>query len=64
MYLILIGWLYVVLMMAVVQESLTRMAFIVVFLGVFPSLLFARLVRRQLRKKKELADDENGEPPA
>ncbi|MBI3146217.1 MAG: hypothetical protein HYZ18_13385 [Pseudogulbenkiania sp.] len=64
MYLILIGWLYVVLMMAVVQESLMRMAFIVVFLGVGPSLLFARLVRRRLRKKQELLDEEGGDPSA
>ncbi|WP_024303107.1 hypothetical protein [Pseudogulbenkiania sp. MAI-1] len=64
MYLILIGWLYVVLMMAVVQESPIRMAFIIVFLAVLPSLLFTRLVRRRLRKKKELAVVVNDESSA
>lgn len=64
MYLILIGWLYVVLMMAVVQDSPIRMVFIIVFLAVLPGLLFTRLVRRRLRKKKELADAENDESSA
>lgn len=64
MYLILIGWLYVVLMMAVVQESPIRMAFIIVFLAGLPGLLFTRLVRRRLRKKVALAEAENEEPAA
>ena len=39
MYLILIGWLYVVLMLAVAQDSLVRTGTIVFFLGVLPTWL-------------------------
>ncbi len=57
MYLILIGWLYVVLMLAVAQDSVVRSGIIVFFLGVLPTWLILWIVRRrQLRRKNPDGD--------
>lgn len=57
MYLILIGWLYVVLMLAVAQDSLVRSGIIVFFLGVLPTWLILWIVRRRhLRRKNPDGD--------
>ena len=57
MYLILIGWLYVVLMLAVAQDSLVRTGIIVFFLGVLPTWLILWIVRRRhLRRQKPDGD--------
>jgi len=49
MYLIVIGWLYVILMMALVSDSLLKALMRFVLLGVFPValLLWLRGRRRQ-----------------
>ncbi|MEC5207713.1 MULTISPECIES: hypothetical protein [Vogesella] len=57
MYLILIGWLYVVLMLAVAQDSLVRTGIIVFFLGVLPTWLILWIVRRRhLRRQNPDGD--------
>lgn len=57
MYLILIGWLYVVLMLAVAQDSLVRSGIIVFFLGVLPTWLILWIVRRRhLRRQNPDGD--------
>ncbi|RXZ42090.1 hypothetical protein [Crenobacter cavernae] len=55
MYLILIGWLYVVLMFAVAQDSLVRSGFVLFFLGVLPTWLTVWLVHRRRRLNEALA---------
>jgi len=57
MYLILIGWLYVVLMLAVAQDCLVRTGIIVFFLGVLPTWLILWIVRRRhLRRQNPDGD--------
>lgn len=57
MYLVLIGWLYVVLMLAVAQESAIRSGIIVFFLGVLPTWLILWIVRRRHLRKQNPDDD-------
>jgi|GEM_PF-2137028 len=74
MFIIWIGWLYVVLMLAVAQNSIIRSGLVLVLLGVLPSLLLLFIVRRRQqmkaaglieprRKKKKdpFADTENSD---
>lgn len=49
MYLILIGYLYVIVMYAAASGSVARGVSIVLFLGLLPSLLFLRLLKRRQR---------------
>lgn len=48
-----IGWIYVVLMIAVGQDSLVRSGLILFFLGVLPSLLMFFVIRRRQRLRAE-----------
>ena len=57
MYLILIGWLYVVLMLAVAQDSLVRTGIIVFFLGVLPTWLILWIVRRRHLRRQNADGD-------
>ncbi|MDC7712481.1 hypothetical protein [Vogesella indigofera] len=52
MYLIVIAWLYVVLMLSVVQDSLIRAGILLFFLGFLPTLIVLRLRRRRIRRLK------------
>ncbi len=58
MYMVLIGWLYVVLMLAVAQNSLWAAFSILFFLGFLPTLFIARMTRRRLLKRQELAREQ------
>lgn len=58
MYLILIGWLYVVLMLAVAQDSIVRALVILFFLGFLPTFLLAQLARRRQRRREEERDEQ------
>lgn len=51
MFIIWIGWLYVVLMLAVAQNSIIRSGLVLVLLGVLPSLLLLFIVRRRQQMK-------------
>ena len=53
MYIIWIGWLYVVLMLAVGQASPVRSGMTLVFLGVLPTLFLLFVVRRRQKMKAE-----------
>lgn len=64
MYLVLIGWLYVVLMFAVAQESLIRSGFVLFFLGVLPTWLLMWLTVRRRRLKAQLAREAEEEARA
>lgn len=58
MYMVLIGWLYVILMLAVAQNSLWATFSILFFLGFLPTLFIARMTRRKLRKRQQLAREQ------
>lgn len=53
MYLVVIGWLYVIVVWAAVQESLVRAFIIFFFLGFLPTLIALRLRRRRIRRLKD-----------
>ncbi len=55
MYLILMGWLYVVLMLAAAQNSWAATAAILFFLGFLPTFFVAHLTRSRLRRRRERA---------
>lgn len=48
-----IGWIYVVLMIAVGQDSLVRSGLVLFFFGALPSLLLFSVVRRRQRLRAE-----------
>lgn len=48
-----IGWIYVVLMIAVGQDSLVRSGLVLFFFGVLPSLLLFRIIRRRQRLRAD-----------
>lgn len=64
MYIIAIGWAYVILMMAITASSLAKGLAIAFFLGVLPLWLFIRLAggrrRRSVAVPDEVADQGNG----
>ena len=59
MYIVAIGWLYVVVMIAVVSDTLLKAVVRVLFLGVLPIaiLLWTRSLRRPRRRGGEVDDD-------
>lgn len=66
MYIVAIGWAYVILMMAITASSLGKGLAIVFFLGVLPLWLFIwvadapRRRRRSMAVTDEMADQGNG----
>ncbi|GGY25637.1 hypothetical protein [Paludibacterium paludis] len=61
MYLILIGWLYVVLMIAAAQDSVAKGLSVAFFLGFLPSWLFLRLIRRKLEQRRRVREESRRE---
>lgn len=61
MYIVAIGWLWVVLMMAVTETSVTAGILTFVFYGLAPLALFPWLAGTPARRRK-LADKPVGEP--
>ncbi len=62
MYIIAIGWAYVILMVAATSSSLLKGLAILLFLGVAPLILFIYIAdapRRRLRRAREMADQRN-----
>lgn len=57
MYIIAIGWAYVILMMAVTSSSLGKALAIVLFLGVLPIMVFAYAVGGRKRRSVAVADE-------
>lgn len=60
MYIVAIGWAYVILMMAVTASSIGKALAILVFLGVLPLALFIYVLdgpRRRRQRSMRLADE-------
>ena len=55
MYIVAIGWSYVILMMAITASSIGKGLAIVVFLGVLPLLLFVYVTGGIRRRKRSVA---------
>lgn len=65
MYIVAIGWAYVILMMAITSSSLGKALAILLFLGVLPLALFVYVADRPRRRRRsvdtvdEIADHPN-----
>jgi hypothetical protein len=65
MYIVAIGWAYVILMMAITASSIGKALAILIFLGVLPLLLLAYVAggsrrRRSMAMSDEIADQRDG----
>ena len=56
MYIIAIGWAYVILMMAITSSSLGKALAILIFLGVLPIVIFAYAVGGRKRRSVAVPD--------
>lgn len=66
MYIIAIGWAYVILMVAATSSSVIKGLAILVGLGVMPLLLFIYIAdapQRRLRRARKMADQRNAADP-
>lgn len=66
MYIVAIGWTYVILMMAITASSIGKALAILIVLGVLPLALFVYAVDRprQHRRSVPLSDEMPGQPDA
>ncbi|AXE31683.1 hypothetical protein DK842_18305 [Chromobacterium phragmitis] len=55
---VLMGWLYAVLMLAVGQRSVAAGAAVFFFLGALPVWFVAWVVRNRLRRRRQALEDE------
>lgn len=55
MYIVAIGWAYVILMMAITASSVGRALGILIFLGVLPLALFIYVVDGPRRRRRSVA---------
>lgn len=61
MYIVAIGWAYVVLMLALTASSVAKGLAVLVFLGIIPLLLFAYLAGKLVPRRRSVAvSDEMG----
>lgn len=58
MYIIAIGWLWVVLMMAITEDNLVASALTFVFYGLLPCALLLWLLGTPARRRRQAADRE------
>jgi hypothetical protein len=66
MYIVAIGWAYVILMMAITASSVGKALSILLFLGVLPLALFAYVAggrRRSVTIADEMADQRDAADP-
>lgn len=66
MYIVAIGWAYVILMMAAASGSLVKGIAILLGLGVLPIALFIYIFdapRRRSRRARQMADQQNAADP-
>jgi hypothetical protein len=63
MYIVAIGWAYVILMMSITASSIGKALAILVFLGVLPLALFIYVADgpRRRRRSMTVADEEPGQ---
>lgn len=66
MYIVAIGWAYVILMMAVTASSVGKALAILIFLGALPLALFVYVADRPRRRRRSmaLAEEIAGQPDA
>ncbi|MDP1928720.1 MAG: hypothetical protein Q8K62_09455 [Thiobacillus sp.] len=55
MYIVAIGWAYVILMMAITSSSIGKALAILIFLGVLPLALFVYVFDRPSRRRRSVA---------
>ena len=55
MYIVAIGWAYVILMMAITASSIGKAVAILIFLGVLPLALFVYVFDRPSRRRRSVA---------
>jgi len=55
MYIVAIGWAYVILMMAITASSIGKALAILIFLGVLPLALFVYVADRTQRRRRSMA---------
>jgi hypothetical protein len=55
MYIVAIGWAYVILMMAVTASSIGKALATLIFLGVLPLMLFVYVADRPRRRRRSVA---------
>lgn len=55
MYIVAIGWAYVILMMAITASSIGKALAILIFLGVLPLALFVYVVGGPRRRQRSMA---------
>jgi hypothetical protein len=63
MYIVAIGWAYVILMMAVTASSIGKALATLVFLGVLPLMLFVYVADRPRRRRSMAIPDEMPDQP-
>ncbi len=54
MYIVAIGWAYVVLMLAITASSLGKALVVLVFLGILPLLLFAYVAGKLVPRRRSV----------
>lgn len=62
MYIVAIGWAYVILMMAITSSSIGKALAILIFLGVIPLALFVFVFGRPKRRSMSVTDQETDQP--
>jgi hypothetical protein len=64
MYIVAIGWAYVILMMAITASSIGKALAILIFLGVLPLALFVYVADRPRRQRRSMTvSDEMPDQP-
>ncbi len=58
MYIVAIGWAYVILMMAITASSIGKALAILIFLGILPLALFVYVFDRPRRRRSMAISDE------
>lgn len=58
MYIVAIGWAYVILMMAITASSIGKALAILIFLGILPLALFVYVFDRPRRRRSMAVSDE------
>lgn len=62
MYIVAIGWAYVILMMAITASTIGKAIAIFVFLGVLPLALFVLMFGKPKRRSMPMPDEEPHQP--
>jgi hypothetical protein len=61
MYIVAIGWAYVILMMAITASSIGKVLAILIFLGVLPLALFVLIFGKPKRRSMSVSNEESNQ---